>query len=151
MEKPVHILNLISEAGDLLKLQVFFEFVKNFFSDSLLDVNRVDLDSGGIILGDFLDFNTSFGGGHDGGALTVPVEDEGEVDLAVNVDTLVDQHSVDLEPILSGLVGDQVVADHLLSFFLDLLGSLEDLHTSLEATRESSYVKGKIPFPLPPA
>lgn len=45
-----------------------------------------------------------------------------------------DQHSINLQAILSGLVRDEVVADHLFREISDLLWSLDDLHTPLKST-----------------
>ena len=68
----------------------------------------------------------------------VSVQDEGEVDLSVDVDSFVNEHCVDFEAVSGGLVGLQVVADHLCGLLCNFGGGLEDLDSSLHTTAEST-------------
>ena len=61
---------------------------------------------------------------------------EGEVDLLVDVDGLVDEHRVNGKALGCRLVRDQIVADHTLCLLRDDLWSVNDVDTTLHSARE---------------
>lgn len=141
VEKVVQVSDLFSVTLDVLQVKFLFQLVQEFFSDTLVDFNGEDFDLFWVIFSDFFDLNTSFGGADDGWSLAVSVQNESEVDLSDDINTFVDKYCVDLETILGGLMGDQIVTDHLFGFFLDLLGSFKDLDTTLQSGCEVTWVK----------
>jgi hypothetical protein len=150
-EEVVQVPHLLAEALHVLQLQVLLELGEHRLGDAGVDLEHVELDCVGVGLGHFLDLHAALDGGDDGRPLAVAVEDEGEVDLAHNVNSLVDQHCVHLQALLGGLVGHQVVPQHLHRQVAHFLGSLHDLHSALEAAAEGSCIEDVLPFPLPPA
>ena len=71
--------------------------------------------------------------------MTVSVQNESKVDLSLNIDTFMDQNCIDFQTITCGLMGLQVVANHLGCLLSNFFGGFQDLNTSLETTTESTF------------
>ena len=83
-----------------------------------IDVHRDDLL--GRLGGDLLDLDAALGRRHEGDAPAVAVDDGAEVELARDVETLLDVEAAHLLPLGARLVGDELHAE-------DLLGELPRL------------------------
>ena len=65
------------------------------------------------------------------------VEDDAQIQLAIDLQPFFDQHSADLLPLRAGLMGDQRHPDHLFGDLLGLLWRSDDFHASALATAAS--------------
>jgi hypothetical protein len=137
-EQVVKVTHLVSESLNSLKLEVDFESVKQVLSDSSVNFNGIDFNSLRVSFGDLLDFHSSLKRSNNCGSLAVSVQNESKIDLSDDINSFVDQDSVDFESVFSGLMGHQVVTNHFGCEFLDLLRSFEDLDSSLQAATEGS-------------
>jgi hypothetical protein len=133
-EHSLQVFDLLTPVLDVLQVEFFFDFVEDIVSDSFVDFKGIHLDGVRVSPGDLLNIHTAVLADHESWSLAVPVQHQREVNLSLDVDTLVDEHCIDLEALLRGLVGDQVESQHLLCEILDLLRGVDDLHTALETT-----------------
>ena len=81
----------------------------------------------GRLFRDLLDLDAALGTGHQHGHLRGAVDDDAEVELALDLEPLLDQHPRHLLTARAGLVGDQVHADDLLGCRTRLVRVLDDL------------------------
>lgn len=88
--------------------------------NTLVDIDGGGDDGIGVLLGDGLDVHTTLGGGHDDGGLGGTVHEDGEVELATGELALADQDGVARAASGAGLLGDEVLADHLAGEHLGL-------------------------------
>jgi hypothetical protein len=66
-----------------------------------------------MLLGDLFDVHAAFVGGDDGDAARLAVDQERQVDLAGDVEPLLDVEAAHLLPLGAGLLGDQLHAQDL--------------------------------------
>ena len=77
--------------------------------------------------GDLLDLHAALGRRHEGRPAGLAVDQHAEIELARDIAAVLDVDPLDLTPGRSGLMGDQVHADHVLGCRLDGLERLDDL------------------------
>jgi len=75
------------------------------------------------LLGDGLDVHAALGAGNQNRATGGAVHEDGEVELAGDVQGLGHHHCLDGHTLRGGLLGDQVVAEHLLRDVTDNRGA----------------------------
>lgn len=98
-----------------------------------VDVDVGGVDSIGVLLGDTLNVHAALRRGHDDGALGATVHEDGEVELAAGELALADVDGVAETALSTGLLGDELVTDHLLGEHLGLGGGVDDTNTALQA------------------
>ena len=81
----------------------------------------------GRLFGDLLDLDAAFLADHQHEPLARAIEDDAEVELALDLQPLLDQHALDDLPRRPGLVGDEVHAEDLLRGAERFVGALDDL------------------------
>lgn len=106
--------------------------------DAGVDVDVGGRDGFGVLLGDSLNVHTTLGGGHDDGGLAGTVHEDGKVELAAGELALADVDGAAETASSTSLLGNQVVANHLLSEHLSLVGRVDDADTALQAVVEST-------------
>ena len=85
-------------------------------------------------LGDFLDLDTAFGGGHEDDTARGAIDDSAQIQLAGDIGAVLDQDLGNRLTFLVGLIGHQVLAQPLLGECLGGFGALDQLDaTSLAA------------------
>jgi hypothetical protein len=84
-------------------------------------------------------FNSSKLGTDKSGSLTLSIEDESEVKFSLDVNSFVNKDGIDLESLLGGLVGDEVVTDHLLGEFPNFFRSVDQLDAAFESAGEMAF------------
>lgn len=92
----------------------------NLVGDTGVDVDGGGDDRIGALLGDGLNVHTTLGRGDDDGALGATVHEDGEVELAAGELALANVDGVAETASGTGLLGDELVADHLLGKDLGL-------------------------------
>jgi hypothetical protein len=92
-------------------------------SDADVDVDRGGDDGLGVLLGDGLDVHATLARGNDDGALAGAVHEDGQVELAAGEFALDDVDGVAETTRGSGLLGDELVADHLVGEDRGLAGA----------------------------
>ena len=75
----------------------------------------------GRLVRDFLDVHAAFGGGNKGRTARGAVDQQGEIEFAVNVGAVFDVEAVDLLASVAGLRGDEVMAEHRLGVLHDFV------------------------------
>ncbi len=95
----------------------------------------------GRVVRDGLDVHAAFGRGHDDDAPAGAVDDHAEVELVGDVAGLLDQHRVDGLPLLVGLEGDEVRAEHGFGVVLGLARGVDELHAAGLATSASVHLR----------
>lgn len=108
----------------------------NLVGDTDVDVDVVGVDGIGGLLGDGLNVHTALGRRDDDGALVLTVHEDGEVELTTSKLALANVDSVAETAASARLLGDEVVADHLLGEHLGLVGRVDDTDTALQAVVE---------------
>lgn len=110
----------------------------NLVGHTDVDVNVVGVDSVGGLLGNGLNVHTTLGRGDDNGALAGAVHEDGQVELTTSKLALADVDRVAETAASTRLLGDEVVADHLLGEHLSLVGRVDDTDTTLETVVEGT-------------
>lgn len=103
-----------------------------------VDIDVVGVDGIGVLLGNSLDIHSTLGRGHNDRALVLTIHKDGQVELATSKLALADVDRVAETAASTRLLGDEVVADHLLGKHLGLVGRVDDTDTALEAIVEST-------------
>ena len=93
----------------------------------------------GVLLSNSFDVHASFLRVNDAQSLVLTVVQEGQVDLTVDVDTLVDKHRLYGQTFLRCLVSDEVVSNHAFGLFADNLGSLHYVDAALHSRSEVTF------------
>lgn len=93
--------------------------------DTGVDVNGGGDDGIGVLLGDGLNVHTTLGGGDNDGALSATVHEDGEVELAAGELALANVDGVAGATSSTSLLGNELVADHLVGEDLGLGGTRE--------------------------
>lgn len=106
--------------------------------DTLVDIDVGGQDSIGVLLGDGLNVHTALRGGDNDGSLAGTVHEDGEVELATGELALADVDGAAETAISASLLGDEVVANHLLGEKTSLVRRVDDTDTSLEAVVEGT-------------
>lgn len=88
--------------------------------NTLVDVNGGSDDGIGVLLGDGLDIHTTLGGGNNHGSLGSTVHEDGKVEFPTGELALTDQDGVARATAGTGLLGNELVADHLFGEHLGL-------------------------------
>ena len=83
-----------------------------------------------VLGGDLLDLHAAFGRRHDDDAAGAAVDDHAEVELARDVDALLDEQALDHLALGPGLVRDELHAEDLLRRLARVGGALGDLHAA---------------------
>ena len=104
----------------LREAEVGSDATGDLVGDTLVDINGGGDDGIGVLLGDSLDIHTTLGGGDNDGALGSTVHEDGEVEFATSELALTDQDGVARTTTGTGLLGNELVADHLLGEHLGL-------------------------------
>ena len=92
----------------------------NLVSDTLVDIDGGGDDRIGVLLGDGLDIHATLGGGDNDGALSATVHEDGKVELATGELALANVDGVTDTAGSTGLLGDELVTDHLVGENLGL-------------------------------
>ena len=103
-----------------------------------VDVDVGGLDGIGGLLGDGLNVHATLRGGDNDGSLRGTVHEDGKVELATGELALANVDGVAKTAAGTSLLGDELVANHLLGEHLGLVGRVDDTDTSLEAVVEGT-------------
>lgn len=106
--------------------------------DTDVDVDVGGVDGVGVLLGDTLNVHATLGRRNNDGALRSTVHEDGEVELAAGELALADVDGAAETALSARLLGDELVADHLLGEHLGLGGGVDDANTALEAVVEGA-------------
>lgn len=110
----------------------------NLVGNALVDVD-VGGDNGiGVLLGDGLNVHTTLRRGDDDGGLSSTVHEDGKVELAASKLALANVDGAAEAAGGASLLGDELVANHLLSEHLSLVGRVDDADTALQAVVEGT-------------
>ncbi len=93
-------------------------------------VNRFAQNGFRIILGDFLDFHPSRGAGHEHGQTAGSIDQHAKIQLALDVQPLLDQHALDDASRRSSLWSDEFHAQNVPSNVLGFISRARQLYTS---------------------
>lgn len=123
----------------LAEAELGSDLAGSLVSDTDVDVDVVGVDSVRGLLGDGLNVHTTLGRRDNDGALVLAVHEDGEVELTTSKLALANVDRVAETAASTRLLGNEVVADHLLSEHLSLVGRVDDTDTALE-----TVVKGTL-------
>ncbi len=116
---------------------------------------RVDLDADDLLgrLGrDFLDVHAARRRRDERDAARVAVEQQAEVQLAIDLRAGLDVDLVDRQAVVSGLLGDEALADHAGRGRLHVVDGLDDLHAARLAAPTGVHLRLDDPYaPAEPA
>lgn len=107
-------------------------------SDTDIDVDVVGVDGVGGVLGNGLNVHTTLGRRDNDGALVLTVHKDGEVELTTSKLALADVDRVAETAASTRLLGNKLVADHLLGEHLSLVGRVDDTDTTLKTVVEGT-------------
>src|SRR5690606_38678222 len=128
-EGLVHRQHELGRRLDLLALQAEAEGdpagVMRLHAGGRVDGNLEDLL--GVLGGNLLDLHAALGGGHHGDARGGAVDQEAQVELALDVAAFLDIEALDQLALGAGLVGHQGHAQHLAGLVLHVVQRLDDL------------------------
>jgi hypothetical protein len=93
-------------------------------------VQREREDLLGRVVRDLLDVHAARGGRHDRDPLGAAVDDEAQVQLAVDARARLDVDPIDREPLVPALVRNEPRAEQRLRVLLDLRGGFRELHAA---------------------
>lgn len=110
----------------------------DFVSDANVDVNVGRVNSVRVLLGDTLNVDTALGRGNDNGTLRGAVHEDGKVELAAGKLALANVDGAAETALGASLLGDELVADHLLGEHPGLGGGVDNADTALEAVVEGT-------------
>ena len=99
-------------------------------AEGRIDMHREDLLRG--VLGDFFDVHAAFGAGDDDRSGGGAVEEDGEVEFALDVDGFTDEHLADFLALGAGLVGHEDLTEHVGGEFLGFSGSVTEVNAAFE-------------------
>ena len=88
----------------------------------------------GRLVGDFLDLHAAFGADHDHRTFGRAVDNHPEIQLALDLEPLLDEHALHFLACRPRLVGHELHADHVCGGRLCLIGVLDDLDAAAFAT-----------------
>lgn len=106
--------------------------------NALVNVDVGGGDGVGALLGDCLNVHAALGGGDDDGSLRGTIHEDGEIELAAGKLALANVNSAAEAAVGAGLLGDELVTNHLLGEHLGLVGRVDDANTTLEAVVKGS-------------
>jgi len=109
-----------------LESELLGELLGLLGENTLGNVDRLLEDQVRGLLGNGLNVHATLGAGNEHGATGGAVHEDGKVELASNVQSLGHHHSLDGHTLGGGLLGDQVVAEHLLGDVTDNRGAVEE-------------------------
>lgn len=110
----------------------------NLVGNALVDVH-VGCDDGlGVLLGDGLNVHTALRRRNDDGGLGSTVHQDSQVELATSKLALANVDRVAKTAASAGLLGDELVANHLVSEHLGFVGRVDDANTTLQAIVEAA-------------
>jgi len=79
-----------------------------------------------MFFGDFLDLHAAFGRGHQGDPAAGAVDQQAEIQLALDVGTFLDIQALDPPALGAGLLGDQHLTQHGGGIATDIVDGLDD-------------------------
>jgi len=104
--------------------------VFDLWASEWVDLKFMDL--GWILMGNILNAHTSSLGVNENWASTSSVQSDTQVHFLVNLEFFNKIDSLHLQTVLSRLLGDQMVSEHLAGNFLGLLSTVNDMDSTLE-------------------
>lgn len=122
----------------LAEAQAGGDAASNLVSNAGVDVDVGRSDGIGLLLGNGLNVDTSLGRRDDDGGLGSTVHQDSQVELAAGKLALANVDGIAQTAAGARLLGDELVANHLLGKHLGLVGGVDDTDTALEAVVESS-------------
>ena len=128
----LHFLNTAPE-GLARKAELGAELHGDWLGDALDTIEDLLEDGLWALGGDLFDLDTTLGGGDDDWGLGSTVEEDSEVELLLDLDWVREHDGLAVGALSTGLLGDEVLADHLGSDFLSLSSGLDEVNTALEA------------------
>jgi len=131
------LLNTLRE-GLASKVKICADFGGSLLSKTLSNAERVGMDSRRIILSHSLDIHTTLLRVNTAETLVLAVMQKGEIDLAVNINTFVNEDGPDWKTRSRCLMSNQVVSNHAFGLLLDDLGSLDNMDSTLHSRSKVS-------------
>lgn len=140
-EHVVKLLELLHSLVACLSSQL--EVIDNLFSQLpvklWLQGEADGSDGRRIFFGDSFDIHASLFGVDAAKSLVLAVVEESQVNLSIDVDSLVDKHGRHGEALSRRLVSDEVIANHALSLFSHDFCSVHNVHTSLHSASQVTF------------
>lgn len=139
-EHLVNLLELLNtlRVGFASEAKISADFGGSLLSKTISNTERVGMDSRWIFFSDSFDIHATLLRVNTAETLVLAVMQKGEVDLAVNINTLVNEDRSDWETGSRCLMSNQVVSNHAFSLFLNDFGSLDNMDSALHSRSEVS-------------
>lgn len=134
-EDLVQVLNGLLGLGDALlaEAKLVGDIQSHLVGDTDVDVNVCGVDGVGVLLSNTLNVHATLRRRHDNGALGGTVHEDGQIKLAAGELALANVDGAAETAASASLLGDELVADHVLCEQLGLGGRVDNAHTSLQA------------------
>ena len=128
-EELVQLLDGVGTGVDALRAEaeLLGDLLGHVVGDTNVDVDGGGDDGLGALLGDGLNVHTTLAGGDNDGRLSSAVHEDCEVELAAGELALDNVDGVANATTLAGLLGDELVADHLVGKDASLAGTMLEL------------------------
>lgn len=131
----VQVLDGLLGFGDALlaEAELVGDIQSHLVSDTDVDVNVCGVDGIGVLLSNTLNVHATLRRRHDDGTLGGTVHEDGQVELAASELALANVDGAAETAASASLLGDELVADHVLGEQLGLGRRVDNAHTSLQA------------------
>lgn len=116
-----------------LKSEVSANLMCLSIAQTFIDSERKGVDRLGIFFGNSLNVHATLLRVDGTETLVLTIVQEGKVNLAIDVDTLVDENRLNGQTFSSCLVSDKVEADHAFGFLSNDLRGLHDVDSTLHS------------------
>jgi len=112
------------------------DFLGKFLGKSFFRFNWEDMN---VFWVNFFDFNTTIFGAYNSWSLWGSVKNKGQVKFLNDVNSFMDQDSIDSESLFGSLMCNQIISDHLFSEFSDLFCWFTYFDSPFETAGEMTF------------
>ncbi|PQE24070.1 hypothetical protein CJF31_00002271 [Rutstroemia sp. NJR-2017a BVV2] len=122
----------------LAESKIGSDLASDVIGNTLVDVNVGSVNSTRVLLSNSLNIHTSLRRRNDDGSLRTTVHQNSQVELATSELALTDVYGVADTSASTGLLGDELVSDHLVGEHLGFGRGVDDSHSSLQSVVEGA-------------